>query len=337
MEEGSYEKQKYNSKKHLCQTCGKSFSLKSDLARHEKVHSGEKPFKCNICEKAFTHRFTLAEHKRIHTGEKPYKCNLCEKTFAQNSHLAGHKRSHTGEKPYKCDNCEKSFSQSNSLVKHKRSHTCEKPHESDICKKIVIRKDKLNDHKTIHTREKPYSCELLRHNKTTAHLNIDNRVNTHSYYNLNDYVNCEVETIKKEINNDESVDDPHPIHQETENKDEDLYDYDRIDIEEFKIEPGDVNINEESSDQNNINNVNVLVNNTDLCSTKISYVDCGESIKLENIKEGINEEEIVEDPLYVQQNETFEYSNLNDSVALNYSKNFNDIIVEDSDQNNYYG
>ena len=44
----------------------------------------------------------------------------------------------------------------------------------------------------------------------------------------------------------------------TENKDEDLYDYDRIDIEEFKIEPGDVNINEESSDQNNINKGNEL-------------------------------------------------------------------------------
>ena len=121
----------------------------------------------------------------------------------------------------------------------------------------------MNDHKTIHTGDKHYSCELLRHAKTTAHLNLNKRVNIASSSNLNDYVNCEVETIKKEINNDESVDDPHPIHQETENKDEDLYDYDRIDIEEFKIEPGDVNINEESSDQNNINNVNELDNNLD--------------------------------------------------------------------------
>ena len=46
--------------------------------------------------------------------------------------------------------------------------------------------------------------------------------------------------------------------------------------------------------------MNVLVNNTDLCSTKISYVDCGESIKLEDIKEEINEEESVDDPLSIQ-------------------------------------
>ena len=192
----------------------------------------------------------------------------------------------------------------------------------------------MNAHKTIHTGEKPYSCELLRHNKTTAHLNINKRVNIDSSSNLNVYVNCEVETIKEEVNNEESVDDPHPIHQETENKDEDLYDYDRIDIEECKIEPGDVNINEESADQNNINNVSLLVNNTDLCSTKNSFVDCGESIKLEDIKNGINEEEIVEDSLYVQQNETFDNSNLNDSDALNNSKISNDITAEDSEKNN---
>ena len=47
-----------------------------------------------------------------------------------------------------------------------------------------------------------------------------------------------------------------------------MYDYDRIDIEEFKIEP-DSNVNEieykDESDQNNVNAVNnpILVNNID--------------------------------------------------------------------------
>ena len=139
---------------------------------------------------------------------------------------------------------------------------------------------------------------MLRHDKTTVHLNINKRVNIDSPSNLNDHVNCEVESIKKEINNDESVDDPNPIHQETENKDEDLYDYDRIDIQEFKIEPGDVNINEESADQNNINNVNELDNNLD---------------------EDMNDSKILNDITVENsdQNHSYEVNNLVDNVNVN--------------------
>ena len=61
-----------------------------------------------------------------------------------------------------------------------------------------------------------------------------------------------------------------------------------------------------------------------------NFVDCGENIKLENIKEEINEEESVENPLFVQQNDA---CNPNDNVNCNYIHNPIDIIVEDSDQN----
>ena len=43
----------------------------------------------------------------------------------------------------------------------------------------------------------------------------------------NDYVKGdEVKTIKEEINEDGSVDDPLSIHEDNENKEEDMYDYD---------------------------------------------------------------------------------------------------------------
>ena len=53
------------------------------------------------------------------------------------------------------------------------------------------------------------------------------------------------------MNEEEGIGDSLSIHQDNENKEEDMYDYDRIDIEEFKIEPIDNNINEDESDLNN--------------------------------------------------------------------------------------
>ena len=82
------------------------------------------------------------------------------------------------------------------------------------------------------------------------------------------------------MNEEENVDDPLSIHQDYESKEEDMYDYDRIDIEEFKIEP-DNNFDEDRSSSRN-------------------FVDCGEPIKVEYIKEEINEEESVEDPLLLK-------------------------------------
>ena len=46
-----------------------------------------------------------------------------------------------------------------------------------------------------------------------------------------------------------------------------------------------------------------------------NYVDCGESIKAEDIKEEINDEESVEDPLDIQHIEEFDKFNLNSSIT----------------------
>ena len=41
---------------------GKSFSQRSHLRAHSKVHSGEKPYKCNECCKYFTYLDSLKRH-----------------------------------------------------------------------------------------------------------------------------------------------------------------------------------------------------------------------------------------------------------------------------------
>ncbi|XP_006900571.1 PREDICTED: zinc finger protein 18-like [Elephantulus edwardii] len=143
-----------------CPTCKKVFQQSSDFVKHQRIHTGEKSWKCDHCGTSFRDFSGLRHHEKIHMGQKAYKCPFCDKRFGSRSTLNGHQLVHKGEKPYKCPLCENSFGSRLALNIHERVHTVEKPYKCPLCEKSFGHRSALKIHERVHTGEKPYKCPL---------------------------------------------------------------------------------------------------------------------------------------------------------------------------------
>ncbi|KAK0174576.1 hypothetical protein PV327_010334 [Microctonus hyperodae] len=161
----------HRKKTHSCEICGSQFEKQSQLDGHRlSAHPGDSPFTCNECGKSFVSRQGLWEHGRTHAGSPAhFHCDTCSKTFSSRQGYLIHHRTHTGERPYGCKFCWKAFRDGGTLRKHERIHTGERPHVCPLCSRAFNQKVVLREHvRWVHAASKnesdvigpPYACPL---------------------------------------------------------------------------------------------------------------------------------------------------------------------------------
>ena len=124
-------KKSTDEEQYKCGYCGIGFKLETDWSFHEYQHTeDQKAYRCQFCHRTFSRRSNLVQHEKIHRGKKPYHCLNCGAYFATDSRLKQHKeQEHSAssvqpkQEVHKCGTCEKKFAKRDNLRRHEASCT----------------------------------------------------------------------------------------------------------------------------------------------------------------------------------------------------------------------
>ncbi|XP_068569167.1 zinc finger protein 431-like isoform X1 [Cebidichthys violaceus] len=185
-----------------CEDCGRSFSKRSHLTRHQLRHCGAttctasplesepETHSCNECSLTFrTGRHLRLHVRREHRGgreqteeaprERRHACEQCDKSFYLLHTLRQHLLTHTGERCHSCEVCGKQFGREGTLKLHQLTHTGEKAFTCEQCGKSCARKGDLKIHMLSHSEERPHGCSRCAKSfKHLAKLKQHERVHT---------------------------------------------------------------------------------------------------------------------------------------------------------------
>ncbi|KAF7662768.1 hypothetical protein LDENG_00227920, partial [Lucifuga dentata] len=85
---------------YQCEKCSKKFTSGPQFVGHQQLHDKERCFLCEVCGKSFQLSSDLAEHLCV----LPFQCNMCDKSFTKNHDLKRHKLLHVKDRR-KCVKC----------------------------------------------------------------------------------------------------------------------------------------------------------------------------------------------------------------------------------------
>ncbi|XP_063390019.1 zinc finger protein OZF-like isoform X2 [Cydia fagiglandana] len=158
----SHERKHKEEYKYKCETCGKSFQVKTWYEQHQNIHTGAKPYTCDICGMAFHMvRYLKAHCSAVHPEaslKKRYVCVHCSKPCGTMKALTRHLKEHGITSSVLCDLCGKTLSSSEQLAIHRRLHTGVKPYSCSICHKAFAKRSNLKLHHITHSGERAHAC-----------------------------------------------------------------------------------------------------------------------------------------------------------------------------------
>ena len=153
-----------------CKQCGDGFNSKQEYRAHRAKQHG-KQWSCTECQRCFSNSSNLKNHynnKHLGREAKSYACNVCGKLFKQKGNLKVHVDSRCGSEPrHVCNICGKAFMSGGSLGTHSLLHTGVKTFLCRFCGKSYRLKVEMQRHERSHTGEKPFVCQVC--NKAFAH------------------------------------------------------------------------------------------------------------------------------------------------------------------------